>query len=134
MAKEKQVFFCKECGYESSRWLGQCPGCRAWNSFVGEKVTVKPKSAGKTIPVSQRPKATSIKNVSSSEESRILTRIGELDRVLGGGIVKGSLVLVGGDPGIGKSTLISFTDQVKSCKTGHNSRNRNGREADAPQR
>ena len=111
MAKEKQVFFCKECGYESSRWLGQCPGCRAWNSFVEEKVTVKPKSAGKTIPVSQRPKATSIKNVSSSEESRILTRIGELDRVLGGGIVKGSLVLVGGDPGIGKSTLL-----LEMCK------------------
>lgn len=111
MAKEKQVFFCKECGYESSRWLGQCPGCRAWNSFVEEKVTVKPKSAGKTIPVSRRPKATSIKNVSSSEESRILTRIGELDRVLGGGIVKGSLVLVGGDPGIGKSTLL-----LEMCK------------------
>ena len=111
MAKEKQVFFCKECGYESSRWLGQCPGCRAWNSFVEEKVTVKPKSAGKTVPVSQRPKATSIKNVSSSEESRILTRIGELDRVLGGGIVKGSLVLVGGDPGIGKSTLL-----LEMCK------------------
>lgn len=111
MAKEKQVFFCKECGYESSRWLGQCPGCRAWNSFVEEKVTVKPKSAGKNIPVSQRPKATSIKNVSSSEESRILTRIGELDRVLGGGIVKGSLVLVGGDPGIGKSTLL-----LEMCK------------------
>ena len=91
MGKEKQVFFCKECGYESSRWLGQCPGCRAWNTFVEEKVTVKSKTTGKTIPVSERPKATSIKNVSSSEESRILTRIGELDRVLGGGIVKGAL-------------------------------------------
>ncbi|SNU05270.1 DNA repair protein RadA/Sms [Lachnospiraceae bacterium] len=111
MGKEKQVFFCKECGYESSRWLGQCPGCRAWNTFVEEKVTVKSKTTGKTIPVSERPKATSIKNVSSSEESRILTRIGELDRVLGGGIVKGSLVLVGGDPGIGKSTLL-----LEMCK------------------
>jgi DNA repair protein RadA/Sms len=106
MAKEKQIFYCKECGYESSRWLGQCPGCRGWNTFVEEKVTVKTKSQTKAVPLSDRPKATSIKNVSSSEDSRILTRIGELDRVLCGGIVKGSLVLVGGDPGIGKSTLL----------------------------
>ena len=111
MAKEKQIFFCKECGYESSRWLGQCPGCRSWNTFVEEKVTVKSKASSKTVSVSERPKATSIKNVSSSEESRIMTRIGELDRVLGGGIVKGSLVLVGGDPGIGKSTLL-----LEMCK------------------
>ncbi len=111
MAKEKQIFFCKECGYESSRWLGQCPGCRGWNTFVEEKVTVKAKSQSKAVPLSERPKATSIKNVSSSEESRIFTRIGELDRVLGGGIVKGSLVLVGGDPGIGKSTLL-----LEMCK------------------
>ena len=111
MAKEKQVFFCKECGYESSKWLGQCPGCRAWNSFVEEKVSVKSKVTGRTVSVSDRPKATSIKNVSSSEETRIKTRIGELDRVLGGGIVKGSLVLVGGDPGIGKSTLL-----LEMCK------------------
>ena len=111
MAKEKQVFFCKECGYESSKWLGQCPGCRAWNSFVEEKVSVKSKVTGRTVSVSERPKATSIKNVSSSEETRIKTRIGELDRVLGGGIVKGSLVLVGGDPGIGKSTLL-----LEMCK------------------
>ncbi len=106
MAKEKQIFYCKECGYESSRWLGQCPGCRGWNTFVEEKVTVKAKSQSKAVPLSERPKATSIKNVSSSEESRIKTNIGELDRVLGGGIVEGSLVLVGGDPGIGKSTLL----------------------------
>ncbi len=111
MAKEKQIFYCKECGYESSRWLGQCPGCRGWNTFVEEKVTVKAKSQAKTVPLSERPKATSIKNVSSSEDSRILTRIGELDRVLGGGIVKESLVLVGGDPGIGKSTLL-----LEMCK------------------
>ena len=104
MAKEKQIFYCKECGNEYSRWLGQCPFCKAWNSFVEEKVT-KTRS-NKTIAASDRPRATSIKNVSSSEESRIATRISELDRVLGGGIVKGSLVLVGGDPGIGKSTLL----------------------------
>ena len=104
MAKEKQIFYCKECGNEFSRWMGQCPSCKAWNSFVEEKVTKT--RTNKTVAVSDRPKATSIKNVSSSEESRISTKISELDRVLGGGIVKGSLVLVGGDPGIGKSTLL----------------------------
>ncbi len=104
MAKDKQVYFCKECGNEFSRWMGQCPSCKAWNSFVEEKVTKTRNN--KTVSVSDRPKATSIKNVSSSEETRISTKISELDRVLGGGIVKGSLVLVGGDPGIGKSTLL----------------------------
>lgn len=104
MAKNKQIYYCKECGNEFSRWMGQCPSCKAWNSFVEEKVT-KTRS-NKTVSVADRPKATSIKNVSSSEETRISTRISELDRVLGGGIVKGSLVLVGGDPGIGKSTLL----------------------------
>ena len=104
MAKDKQIFYCKECGNEFSKWLGQCPSCKAWNSFVEEKVTKT--RTNKLVTASDRPKATSIKNVSSSEESRISTDISELDRVLGGGIVKGSLVLVGGDPGIGKSTLL----------------------------
>lgn len=104
MAKEKQIFYCKECGFESAKWLGQCPGCKQWNTFVEEKVVVK--KGTERSPLSDRPKASTIKEVSSSEETRIMTRIGELDRVLGGGIVKGSLVLVGGDPGIGKSTLL----------------------------
>ena len=104
MSKEKQVFYCKECGNEFGKWMGQCPACKAWNSFVEEKVT-KTRSS-KIVAVSDRPKATSIKDVSSSEESRISTHISELDRVLGGGIVRGALVLVGGDPGIGKSTLL----------------------------
>ena len=73
MAKEKQIFYCRDCGYESSRWLGQCPGCKEWNTFVEEKVTVKSKASGKVTPVSERPKATSIKNVSSSEETRSWT-------------------------------------------------------------
>lgn len=103
MAKEKQIFFCKECGFESVKWMGQCPGCKNWNTFVEEKVTVSQKN---NTPVRDRIKATSISEVSAASEIRIKTDIGELDRVLGGGIVKGSLVLVGGDPGIGKSTLL----------------------------
>lgn len=105
MAKEKQLFFCQECGYESAKWLGQCPGCHAWNSLVEEKVVTKGKvGASKGRVESKEP--TSLFQVSSKEEERIKTNIGELDRVLGGGIVRGSLTLVGGDPGIGKSTLL----------------------------
>lgn len=104
MAKEKQVFFCKECGYESAKWQGQCPGCRAWNTFSEEKIKV-----GATKSSSLRREAvapTSIKEVTATSENRIITGIEEFDRVLGGGIVEGSLVLIGGDPGIGKSTLL----------------------------
>jgi DNA repair protein RadA/Sms len=110
MAKDKQIFFCKECGFESTKWMGQCPGCKSWNSFVEEKVTVSKRGTGNTL-VRDRVEPTSITKVSSVSEIRIKTQIGELDRVLGGGIVKGSLVLVGGDPGIGKSTLL-----LQMCK------------------
>ncbi len=106
--KDKTVFFCKECGYESSKWQGQCPGCREWNTLVEEPVS---RQGGQT----RRPAASGragkaepqlLKEVVRSSEERVRTEIGELDRVLGGGIVAGSLVLVGGDPGIGKSTLL----------------------------
>ena len=103
MAKEKQVFFCKECGYESAKWLGQCPGCQSWNTFVEEKIKV---GAHKTSVKKDVVAPTSILKATTADESRIKTDIRELDRVLGGGIVKGSLVLVGGDPGIGKSTIL----------------------------
>lgn len=105
MAKEKQLFFCQECGYESAKWLGQCPGCHAWNSLVEEKVVTKGKVGNSKCRVESK-EPTSLFQVSSKEEERIKTNIGELDRVLGGGIVRGSLTLVGGDPGIGKSTLL----------------------------
>ena len=103
MAKAKQIFFCQECGFESSKWQGQCPGCKNWNTFVEEKVvTGITKNTGKK----EAAMPTSILNVTTSEDTRISTGMKELDRVLGGGIVRGSLTLVGGDPGIGKSTIL----------------------------
>lgn len=103
MAKTKQQFFCQECGFESAKWMGQCPGCKAWNTFVEEKVvTGTRKHTVKTVTSVPA----SILEVTTDEETRIGTGMKELNRVLGGGIVKGSLVLIGGDPGIGKSTLL----------------------------
>ncbi len=106
MAKVKTVFFCKECGYESIKWLGQCPGCRQWDVFVEEPVIKKSSRTDHREFVEQPVLLSSVK---SETESRLSSGIGELDRVLGGGIVAGSLVLVGGDPGIGKSTLLLQT-------------------------
>ena len=111
MAKAKQIFFCKECGYESSKWLGQCPGCRQWDTFVEEPVASKRAGSSKNGVITNgrmagERKPELLSQVSTKESPRILTEIGELDRVLGGGIVVGGLVLVGGDPGIGKSTLL----------------------------
>ena len=105
MAKGKAVFFCKECGMESPKWLGQCPGCKAWNSLVEAPQAGKVKSAYGVSPL-QAAEPVLLSEVDTGAEERIATGIGELDRVLGGGIVIGSLVLVGGDPGIGKSTLL----------------------------
>ena len=133
MAKAKAtIFFCQNCGYESAKWMGQCPACHEWNSFVEEpaaasssaasKSGVKPtagvvqwgtlglekKDAGGAAPGRGRGRgrALPLKEISVSDADRMSTGIGEMDRVLGGGLVQGSLVLVGGDPGIGKSTLL----------------------------
>lgn len=109
MAKGKSVFFCKECGYESSKWLGQCPGCKAWDSFVEEPYAAKKTTVAgraRSFHSLNTREPITIDKVVLKDEDRINTRIMELDRVLGGGIVSGSLVLVGGDPGIGKSTLL----------------------------
>ncbi len=112
MAKGKAatVFFCQNCGYESSKWMGQCPGCKEWNSFVEETVSkTTPHMGGASASTGRSSSSlapSTLADISISEESRIVTGIGELDRVLGGGIVQGSLTLVGGDPGIGKSTLL----------------------------
>ena len=107
--KTSTIFFCQNCGYESSKWMGQCPGCRQWNSLVEETVQTTLKgtgSSGKKKAFGERQEPSSLSSIAMQEEERMSTRMKELDRVLGGGIVPGSLVLVGGDPGIGKSTLL----------------------------
>lgn len=104
MAKgKKTAFFCQNCGYESGKWMGQCPACREWNTFAEEIVE---KSAGAHTVRRETAEPVRLSSIKRGEESRISSGCGELDRVLGGGIVPGSLVLVGGDPGIGKSTLL----------------------------
>ncbi|SMO80121.1 DNA repair protein RadA [Melghirimyces algeriensis] len=103
MAKYKSKFACQECGYESPKWLGRCPGCGHWNTLVEERES----RSGSGRPVTrQRQSATPITEVRGMEEPRFDMGIRELNRVLGGGLVPGSLILVGGDPGIGKSTLL----------------------------
>lgn len=118
MAKIKNVFICQECGHESPKWMGQCPGCHQWNTFVEEVKVKKPLATHMSSVLDledlQKPKA--LANINTQEDNRLKTGILELDRVLGGGIVDGSLTLVGGDPGIGKSTLLlqmcqSLSDQ-----------------------
>ena len=106
MAKAKTVFFCTSCGTESPRWMGRCPGCGAFNTM--QEHIEKPVAAGKTkaAPIGGGRKPTAIRAVDSDSEIRFSTGMHELDRVLGGGAVEGSLVLVGGAPGIGKSTLL----------------------------
>ena len=117
MAKERtSMFFCSECGYDSAKWTGQCPVCKAWNTMIEEKVSkssLPSKVVAKSI-IENRPKL--LKDIELDTSDRYSTYIDEFDRVLGGGIVIGSLVLVGGDPGIGKSTIL-----LQVCKNLSNS-------------
>lgn len=103
MTKSKSVFVCQECGYESSGWLGKCPACMQWNTFVEERQENTPRGTIAQVGVV---KPVSLGDIRTGSEERSHTGMKELDRVLGGGVVKGSLILVGGDPGIGKSTLL----------------------------
>ena len=107
MAKGKtSVFFCQNCGHESAKWMGQCPGCKEWNTFVEEAVSSRIAKGGTVRRAEPAARPVPLSRIKSGDEERRTTGMPELDRVLGGGIVKGSLVLVGGDPGIGKSTLL----------------------------
>ena len=109
MAKKKSVFFCTECGGETLKWAGRCPACGAWNTVVEQEIPAasrSTRSAGGGNRGLRSVKAVSLSEIDTAEEVRFLTGMGELDRVLGGGAVKGSLVLVGGAPGVGKSTLM----------------------------
>ncbi|MPQ42358.1 DNA repair protein RadA [Clostridium tarantellae] len=114
MAKIKTLFSCQNCGYESPKWLGKCPGCNNWNTMVEEVKDLK-QNYNNNINISNVKKISDIK---SGEKERYDTGIGELNRVLGGGIVRGSLTLISGDPGIGKSTLLLQTANNISCKYG----------------
>ena len=106
MPKAKTLFVCSQCGYESGRWLGKCPGCGAWNSLFEQAAPeIVPEKVRKRAPGSGA-KAVPLAEIDEAEQPRVVTGIGELDRVLGGGIVEGSAVLAAGDPGIGKSTLL----------------------------
>lgn len=116
MAKTRvtTVYFCQNCGYESSKWMGQCPGCKQWNTMVEETVHANGRGTSGRNDTSgmgtmNRPQTLSA--ISMEEEDKFFTHMEEFDRVLGGGIMPGGLVLVGGDPGIGKSTLL-----LQMCK------------------
>ena len=118
MAKIKSMFVCQQCGYEVPRWLGKCPSCNEWNSFVEEikDTSVEAKNSSKKIILDNMPR--SIGEIKSGEKERLATNLKELDRVLGGGLVKGSLTLISGDPGIGKSTLLLQTSNNIALKYG----------------
>ena len=105
MAKNKTIFVCNECGYESAKWLGKCPACNSWNNFFEQKI-VETKNSNNNLNDGKINTPQKLNSYVASEKVRTSTGFGELDRVLGGGLVKGSLILLGGEPGIGKSTLI----------------------------
>src|SRR3989442_9856792 len=103
-AHSKSAFVCQQCAFQSPKWIGRCPSCDGWNTFVEERVVAAPKGRGGPARAPRTPIA--LGDVPADAEERLVTGLGEFDRVLGGGIVPGSCVLLGGDPGIGKSSLL----------------------------
>ena len=118
MAKAKKIYVCNQCGYEAPKWYGKCPGCDSWNSFSEEVKAESTTTFNRAVTLSSNGKPKSIGQVKSSEYERFNTGIGELNRVIGGGLVKGSLTLISGDPGIGKSTILLQTASNISKKYG----------------
>ena len=113
MAKNKTVFVCSSCGYESPKWMGKCPACNEWNTFYEEKVVSN--ASSNSSKKREIAKPVELNKIEGKSELKISTGFGELDRVLGGGLVNGSLILLGGEPGIGKSTLIlQICNQIKT--------------------
>src|SRR5437667_3623367 len=105
MAKAKTIFACQSCGYQSPKWLGKCPDCNQWNTFAEERFEKASTPRGE-LSLGTKEDPAPIHEIDTTEEGRVLSGIGEMDRVLGGGLVPGSVILIGGDPGIGKSTLL----------------------------
>ena len=105
MAKDKSIYVCNECGASSPKWLGKCPGCGAWNTLV-ESVAEAGGGKNRFQSLARSQPVATLSEIEASDVARTPTGIDELDRVLGGGIVEGGVVLIGGDPGIGKSTLL----------------------------
>lgn len=118
MAKAKKIYVCNQCGYEAPKWYGKCPGCDSWNSFSEEVKAESTTTFNRAVTLSSNGEPKSIGQVKSSEYERFNTGIGELNRVIGGGLVKGSLTLISGDPGIGKSTILLQTASNISKKYG----------------
>ncbi len=104
MAKSKTVYFCQNCGAESAKWIGRCPSCGEWNTYI-EQIVSKSAKQSQAIYESEKQVPQKISEIKTKKEGRISTKIKELDRILGGGLVSGSMILIGGEPGIGKSTL-----------------------------
>src|ERR1700704_5586995 len=118
MKKPETTFVCQSCGHQSRKWLGKCPDCGEWNSLVEERARVTNKRAERTGFALKDVAAVAYQEIESQDDVRVLSGVPEFDRVLGGGIVPGTLVLIGGDPGIGKSTLLlQVADRLSSTGT-----------------